>query len=186
MENLKLSEQFLSIEEEEKEGWRIDSDLSADWTIRKIKAADAELERLKKVVNDEIQQLQEFLKKEQDKRDREVSFFESKLIAYFNEISKNAKETKTQLSYKLPSGVLKMKKASKTFNYDKSKLLAVAEKNKDMGDYVKIKKDFDWAEFKKQLDIRGDKIIARETGEVIELEGLSIIEKPAVFKVEVE
>ncbi len=44
----------------------------------------------------------------------------------------------------------------------------IAEENQDMQEYIKIKKDFDWAGFKKQLDIRGDKIISKETGEIIE------------------
>jgi hypothetical protein len=117
--------------------------------------------------------------------DKERGFFEGHLQDYFSR-QENLKETKTQLQLKLPSGKLKLVKAKKDFDYDKAILVKVAEENQDMQEYIKIKKDFDWAGFKKQLDIRGDKIISKETGEIIEIKGLSIIEKPAIFKVEVE
>lgn len=182
MENLRLSDEFLNIEEEEREDWKIKDDLSADWAIDKIRETNAEYNRFEMVAKAKIQQIQEALQKEQEKRDREVSFFESKLREYFESIQ--VKETKTQKTYKLPSGTLKMKKSSMTFKYDKKKLIEVAEKYDNMTDYIKIKKDFNWAEFKKNLEIKGNSIINKNTGEILEMEGLEIVEKPEEFKVE--
>ena len=97
MENLRLSDEFLNIKEEEKEDWKIKDDLSADWAIDKIRETNAEYNRFEMVAKAKIQQIQEALQKEQEKRDREVSFFESKLREYFETVQ--AKETKTQKLY---------------------------------------------------------------------------------------
>lgn len=162
------------------EGWQVTDDLKADWAIDKIKEVDAEFKRFEIVAKNKISQIQDALQVEQEKADRERSFFESKLREYFEGVK--FKETKTQQSYKLPSGTLKMKKAKIDFDYDKKKLLEVAEKTQ-MVDYIKIKKDFDWAEFKKTLQIKGTAIIDKETGEFVEIEGLGTKEKPEEFKV---
>ena len=77
-----------------------------------------------------------------------------------------------------------MKKPKMVFNYDKKKLLEKAEQLQ-MNDYIKTKKEFDWAKFKKNLVIQGNNIVDKENGEIIDLEGLGVTEKPAEFKVEV-
>lgn len=48
-----------------------------------------------------------------------------------------------------------------------------------------MKKDFDWSEFKKNLAIEGNTIVNKNTGEIIEIEGLGLVEKDEVFSVEV-
>lgn len=182
MENLKLSDQFLNIEEEEREGWAIKDDLAADWALDKIRESQAEFLRFDMVAQAKITQIKLELEKEKEKMEREVSFFESKLRDYFQGVK--VKETKTQKSYKLPSGTLKLKKAKVDFKHDKAKLLKEAEEL-NLVDYIKIKKDFDWANFKKGLAINGTSIVDKETGEVIELDGLTVVEKPEEFSVEV-
>ena len=187
MENLMLDmiDEFLGIDEEKKEVWKVRNDVTADWCLDKIIESKVELRRIEMTYNTKIAQIEHNLKKEQDRVDKEVKFFESKLREYFETIEKFAKETKTQKSYKLPSGTLKLKKATETFDYNKEKLTEVAESNEDLKDYIKIKKDFDWAEFKKNLIIKDNNIINKETGEIVEIEGLSLIEKPEQFSVEV-
>lgn len=182
MENIRLSDEFLTINEEEKETWKVTDDLSADWCLEKIRESKAEFERFRMVAMAKIEQIQARLQAEEEKMNREVAFFESKLREYFETVK--AKETKTQKSYKLPSGTLKLKKSKLDFDYDKNKLLEVAEQQ-GMNEYIKIKKSFDWSSFKKNLEIRGNRIINKETGEIVEIEGLRVIEKPAEFKVEV-
>ena len=49
---------------------------------------------------------------------RQKGFFETKLYEYFQTVK--TKETETQKSYKLPSGVLKFKKSKFDFEYDKN------------------------------------------------------------------
>lgn len=185
MENLMMDliDEFLDIQEEEKETWKVEDDLGADWCIDKIRESKAEYNRFEMVAKAKIQQIEHALRKEKEKMENEVSFFESKLREYFETVK--AEETKTLKKYKLPSGELRMKKSQVTFDYDKKKLLEVAETDGNMDDYIKVKKDFDWANFKKNLKIEGNSIINKETGEIIEIEGLAIKEKPEEFSVEV-
>lgn len=182
MENLKLSDMFLNIEEEEKEEWKVTDDLTADWCLDKIREAQAEHQRFEMVAKSKIDQIQKALDKSKSNMEGQISFFQSKLAEYFSTVK--AKETKTQMKYSLPSGNLILKKPKEKFDYDKEKLLVEAKKNK-MRDYIKIKEDFDWAEFKKGLKIENNSIVNKETGEVIEMEGLKVITKPGEFKVEI-
>lgn len=182
---LDIIDEFLDIQEDENEVWKVEDDLSADWCLDKIRESQAEYRRFEMVANTKIQQIQEALIKEKKKADDEISFFESKLREYFENVEQNSKETKTQRSYKLPSGALKLKKAKIDFDYDKTKLVEVADTIENMKDYIKIKKDFNWAEFKKNLKINGNSIVNKETGEIVEIEGLRLIEKPEEFTVEV-
>lgn len=186
MENLMLDmiDEFLNIDEEQKETWKVRNDVSADWCLDKIIESKVALRRIEMAANTKIAQIEHNLKKEQDRVNNEVAFFESKLREYFETVEKFTKETKTQKTYKLPSGSLKLKKVSVSFDYDKAKLLEYAEKE-EMVDLIKTTKEFKWAEFKKELAIKDDCIINKETGEIVDVEGLRIITKPEEFNVEV-
>lgn len=181
---LDIIDDFLDIDEEKKEVWTVKDDLGADWVLDKIIEEKVALRRFEMTVNTKISQLQLHLKKEQEKANREIEFFESKLREYFETVQDKARETKTQKVYKLPSGSLKMRKESTTIDYDKAKLLEYAEQEK-LEDLIKVTKDFKWAEFKKVLEIKGESIINKETGEIIEVEGLKVETKPEQFSVEV-
>lgn len=180
-----MADEFLDIREEKKEVWRVEDDLAADWCLDKIKESRSKYKRFEDVAKAKIQQIENVLKKEKEKMENETEFFEAKLREYFETIKDQAEETKTLKKYKLPSGELRMKKSQVTFDYDKKKLLEVAETDGNMDDYIKVKKDFDWANFKKNLKIEGNSIINKETGEIIEIEGLAIKEEPEEFSVEV-
>lgn len=186
MDNLMLDliDEALNIKEEEKETWFVKDDVSADWCIDKIIESKVALRRFEMTVNTKISQLKLNLKKEQDSINNEITFFESKLREYFEKVEDKAKETKTQKTYKLPSGSLKYKKEVATFDYNKDKLLEYAEKEK-LDNLIKTTNDFKWGEFKKQLEIKGDSIINKETGEIVDIEGLGLKTKPEEFKVEV-
>jgi len=190
MNALDLINEFLNIKEEEKEVWKVKDDVEADWCLDKIRECKAEYNRFEMVAKEKIFQIEMALKREKEKMERETGFFEGKLREYFEKVKANAKDTKTQRSYKLPSGVLKLKKSTVTFEYDKDKLLDYAE-NQSLDDYIKIVKEFKWAEFKKVLEIREDiktkerSIVNKETGEILSIEGLGIHEKPEEFIVEV-
>lgn len=88
-----------------------------------------------------------------------------------------AKETKTQAKVTLLSGDVVVKKATVKIDYDKKVLLENAEATGLM-EYVKTKevKDFDWTGLKAKLEIQEDgSIVNTETGEVVEIEGLSVL-----------
>lgn len=189
MENLMLDliDDFLNIDEEQKEVWRVKDDVAADWCLDKIIESKVAFRRFEIAANTKIAQIQHSLKKEQDRVNNEVSFFESKLREYFETVEKFAKETKTMKKYKLPSGELKLTKSKVVLEYDKTKLLDYAEQFEDgeMDEYIKTTKEFKWAEFKKNLEIKDKYILNKETGEIVEIEGLKLETKQEEFIVEV-
>ena len=179
--NLALQNLGVDIDDEQqRERWKITNDSSADWALDRIREAQAEYRRFEMVVNDKIAQLQEALEIEKEKMEREVNFFQGKLCQYFETVPRKA--TKTQEVYKLPSGRLVKKYKQPKIERDEEKLVAWLEKNQ-MPELVKIKKSADWATLKKETEIVGERVISKNTGEVIE--GVTAVPQNPEFKAEV-
>ena len=158
---------------EEEAGFQVDDDQKAEWCIRKIQEA-------KKEMMDWIEFYVAQTDKVKDKCERRIQFFEYKLMQYFGSVPH--KQTKTQESYQLPSGKLVLKKQAPDFERDDELILAWLKAN-DEDQYVKTKETIDWSELKKTLTIVGEQV-AGETGEIIP--GITVTERPDVFKVEVK
>lgn len=173
----KLIDEELNIEE--RETWSIDSDDKADWALEKLSDMQVEYERFAMVAKAKIQKYQEALQLETERLEREQSFFKAKLQEYFQTV--DAKETKTQMTYKLPSGTLKVKKEQAVIEKDDAALLQLLKK--EYPELVKVREVPDWAEFKKKLSIEGNSILNKETGEILEAEGLRVGFKPAEFDI---
>jgi phage host-nuclease inhibitor protein Gam len=169
-------------EDETDQGWRIASDLEADWAVKKIKAARKDLERKKQLAEAEIQEIQDWIKSEQEKTEKSTAFFEAKLKEYFNSLDKDVlKETKTQLKYELRSGVLKLKKQGPDIKRDNNVLVQWLL-DAGLDNYIKIKKEPDWAALKDKLELVGDKAIHKETGEIVP--GICVEPQPDKFIIE--
>ena len=134
-------EEIENVESEQVERWSIENDQDADWAIRKIQTAKAELERWRVYYCDLIEKME-------DKTDRTVAFFTERLRDYFGRVPH--KETKTTEKYPLPSGELILKKPKKVFNHNDSELLDWLKKN-GFSEFVKVTEKPDWAGFKKRL-----------------------------------
>ncbi len=175
-----LTDELYEISEEQKENWHINDDLEADWAIDKIRDARAEYNRFEMVAKAKIRQIEEALAKKRIAMEYEAGFFESKLRVYLDKAK--AKETKTQKTYSLPSGKLKLKYQNPEYQRDEEQLLVYLENNK-MSEYIKIKKSCDWAELKKLTKQIDNKVVNVETGEIIP--GIALVERPPKFEVEV-
>lgn len=141
--------------EEQQKEFKITDDKGAEWAIKKIKFEQANTDRLIACIDDEIEQLK--AKKEEIKNRNNTAFLKGKLCEYFESVKNNAKETKTQLKYELPSGDLIFKKPSKSYERDNDKIIAWLTENNKF-EYIKTNPSVDWAELKKVdflLDIDG-------------------------------
>jgi phage host-nuclease inhibitor protein Gam len=159
----------------------IHDDSYADWTINKIKTLQAELERKKMFVENKKAMLDEWYSQQAKSINQDIAFYTSRLQQYFDSLNpKMLTKSKTQLSYSLPSGKLIKKFEKPEFKRDDETLLPWIEKNAP--EYIKIKKDVDWAELKRKLSVNGNKAVLADTGEVVE--GVIIETKPAEFQVQ--
>jgi len=163
----------------EQSEFKIDTDQKAEWALNIIREEQAEAQRLINVCNSQILYYQSEIRKVQDKLENKTGNLKAMLFEYFQTVDR--KTTKTQETYTLPSGKLKLKYPKPEFKRDDSKLVEWLE-NSGKTDYIKIKKSPDWATLKKAITVVGDKV-ADENGEIVE--GVEVVERPPVFDVEV-
>ncbi len=171
-------EEVLEQPEDERKGFSINDDAVADWAVRKIAEEHAELDRLKSIAEQQINEINMKIKYEEEVVARKTSFLKGCLNQYFHSVPHNA--TKTQESYKLLSGSLVMKLGSQKMVKDDSELVAYFHQN-NMSEYIKTEEKPIWAEFKKNLSIIDGKVIDTTTGEVVDV--VKVEEVPESFEV---
>lgn len=148
-----------------------------DERVYEIRLLDQEKEELDALLDKRIEQLKAAHAGKIEKIGNRREQLINELKALFDQVPH--KETKTQAKVTLLSGDVVVKKPTLEFDYDKKVLLENAEST-GLTEYIKIKevKDFDWTGFKSKLEIQEDaSIVNTETGEVVEIEGLSVLPK---------
>ena len=177
-----MEEEIYEMMESESEGFKIENDNTCDWAIKTIKKETEEIERLIKIADSEIEELQQ--KKEALKKSLEskTGYLKSKLFEYFTKVEH--KETKTQETYKLLSGSLVLKKpATKIKRPDDDRLLGILKEIDPLEQYVETIQKPKWAEFKKTLKLLDNGQIVDEDGDIVE--GLEVEDVPGEFTVKI-
>jgi phage host-nuclease inhibitor protein Gam len=164
---------------EESEGFVIDRDEKAEWALRKIAEEKAEAQRYMNVCRSMISEYEEKIRKEEEKLKNKTSFLEGQLQRYFESVSH--KVTKSQETYKLPSGTLKLKFQPPEYKRNDELLLKWLKDNQ-MAEFIKVEEKPNWGEIKKKVIISGEKAIT-EDGQIVE--GVEVVERPPAFEVEV-
>lgn len=196
MENTELYIIDSTIEElEDDNSFIIDTDEKAEWSIKKIAEERAESARYISVCQDAIKTYQDKIEKAKADLDRKTSYLTFQLQRYMETVK--AKESKTQKTYKLPSGTLKIKYQNPEYKRDDDKLIDFLKKN-NYTDYIQTVSTPKWVEFKKITNIQKDPIVDEESGELIgytpyyvvdangnKVEGVEVIEREPVFEVEI-
>lgn len=172
--------QEIEIVEIEQEGFVIDSDQKAEWALRKISEHRADAQRMADVCNAEIKRYTQVKTEAEDKCRRDCTFLESLLRVYFDTVPHKA--TKTQESYKLPSGVLKSKAQQPEYIRDDAVLIEWV-KAQGLHDLLKVEPSLKWGDMKDKLMFNGETAVYTATGEIVP--GVKIVEREPVFKVEV-
>ena len=168
--------------EESDTGFSIVSDLQAEWTLKKIKKAAEERDRLVELANKEIEELTKQIEVFEQRYKSDTGFLQSKLFEYFTKVEH--KETKTQETYKLLSGSLVLKKpATKIKRPDDDRLLGILKEIDPLEQYVETIQKPKWAEFKKTLKLLDNGQIVDEDGDIVE--GLEVEDVPGEFTVKI-
>lgn len=167
------------IDEQFEESFVINNDGLAEWALKKIAEETAESQRYINVCDTMIAEYTRKRQKAQEQLENKTAYLRSKLQEYFATVPHKA--TKTQETYKLPSGTLKLKYGTPEFIRDETILVDWLKKN-GYEDKVKVKETADWAEFKKGITVSFDKVLTAD-GEVVE--GVTAQERPNTFEVEI-
>lgn len=152
-------------EEPEKVGFEINDDNIADWALRKIAEEQKEYERLASIAMMQIEEINAKLKHMEEMAERITSFLKRCLYRYFQMVPHKA--TKTQESYKLFSGSLVFKLPTVKMVKDDEELLKYLRSN-NLNQYIKVKEEPAWGEFKKTLTVMDGEVIDTISGEVVE------------------
>lgn len=171
-------EEVLELAESEQEGFSINDDSTADWALRKIAEERAELERLKSIAENQIEEINQKIKYLENATERRTNFLKGCLGQYFQTVPHKA--TKTQETYKLLSGSLVFKLPKQTMVKDDAQLLDYFRQN-GMPEYIKTKEEPAWGEYKKNLTIVDGHAMDTVTGEIVDV--IRVEETPGVFEV---
>lgn len=167
--------QVFDVEALEQQEFSINSADFANWAIERVKEERARRDLFLEAAQGQIERLQQQIKNASDKCNARTGFLLIKLDEYLESVP--AKETKTQKSLELPAGKLVRKLPSIEFVRDNEKLIEALKGT----DFVEMKANLKWAEFKKNLTVVDGLVVHNSTGEAVE--GLSVEEKPATFDV---
>lgn len=160
------------------EGFVIDNDNKAEWALRKIAEERADAQRYINVCKSMIMEYEEKVRKCEEKLAGKTAFLEEQLRQYLMSVPR--KVTKTQECYKLPGGTLKLRHQPPEFKRDDALLMKWLKENQ-LDDLVKVEEKPNWSEIKKRIVITGDKAVT-EDGQIVE--GVEVVERPAVFEVD--
>nr|DAT81675.1 MAG TPA: hypothetical protein [Caudoviricetes sp.] len=146
-----------------------------DEKVEEIHQVEQEQAELQALLDARIQKIKDSFQGKIDTLNSRKDYLMTELRTLFDQVPH--KETKTQAKVTLLSGDVVVKKATVKLDYDKKVLLENAEQT-GLTEYIKTKEvqDFDWASLKAKLQIQEDgSIVNVETGEVLEIEGLSVL-----------
>ena len=161
---------------------KVTSDVEADNLISEIRELESDKARFGMIYKARNEQLKTDLDRRTDNINKTIEFDKGMLQAYF--LTVKPKETKTMSKYKLLSGSLVMKKSTKKIEIaDKEILMQYARTS--AAEYIKVKEDIDWASMKKVLDIDGTNVVNTETGEILEDNGLKIVNVSEIFDIKI-
>lgn len=159
-------------EEAGDERFVIDDDAKADWAVRKIKEAEAEIVSWRSYYKDALEKIE---KRQQNR----IEYLKHMLAGYFGTVKTH--DTKTQSSYDLPSGKLIRKIPGPKFDTDDAILVPWLKEN-GLTDFVKteIKEKAAWGDLKKTVSINGTAVVT-EDGEIVP--GVTVIPQEPTFEI---
>lgn len=168
-----MSEAILELGETDIQGFTVTDDATAEWCLKKIREAQADVEKWETFYAAQLAKVKEGA-------EGSIAYFTAKLEEYF--VTVPHKATKTQESYSLPGGKLIRKKQQPDFTTDNAALVPWLEQN-FMSQLVKVQKKADWAGLKKVVTVSGENVVT-DDGEIVP--GVTVTPRPDVFKVEME
>lgn len=166
-------------EEVEQEGFIIDDDSKAEWALGKISISRHESEKYIEICESMIQKYKMKISESERKYEEKTSFLGGQLREYFETVEK--KSTKSQDTFKLPSGTLKLRHPKVKFERDDQVFVKWLKENK-FSKFITIKESPKWGEFKKVVDIK-DGVITKDGKSV---EGISTYMSEPEFIVDVK
>ena len=162
---------------EEKEKFEVNSLSSADWALRKIKELEADIKQNMDFAESEKIRLEQWLESENHKYQESIEYFNGLLSHYLQELRKDNPKAKIST----PHGTVSTRKNPKQWTYSDDVLAELEEK--EMFEFIRIKKEVDKKELKKVLCATDDGIVVNSDGEVIK--GVTVVDCGEVMTIKI-
>lgn len=167
--------------EQVSERYKIDNLSSLDWAFRKLAANNAELSEKEAFAKAELEKITSWINAERAKTEHANGFFEHLVTEYHASVlaedhkkkSLSTPNGKIQSTTRKPA-IVKPEKDSLP------QLVEYAEQN-EFADFVEVKKELKWTEFKKELTLTDDLKVVDSNGQVVPY--IPISEGGTTFKI---
>ncbi len=181
MELHEYLDQELPQEEEQRKGFVIDNEQTANWVMRKLAFLNEKERQKREIADAEMRRVDEWLENETAAINRDMQFFEAALEVYMRKV--NMEDPKVK-SLKLIHGKLQLRKQKPKLICDDDKLLQFL-KDKHytplINRKVKVEEKVDKVKLKKLIIARGVQAVIGCAENVVE--GVSILEQEPSFSV---
>ena len=156
----------------------VKDDREADYLVKLILRNEREAERLYKIAETQIEEINEKRWAIQRELSSKNEFLKRRLEEYFERLDEKV-TTLTQSSYRLLSGKLIKKKMNPEYIRSDPDIIAFCQDDQDKAGFLKISTSLRWEELKKNVKVIDGKCYLSETGE--EVPGINVVERPPVF-----
>ena len=164
----------LDMDVEQDERFVVDSVDKLDWCIRQISKIEKEELPYIECAQRQIARLQEFIRKAEERIEERTAYFKALMRPFVEQTLADSRRK----TINAPSGSVSLRKQEPEFEKDDDKLVAWLEEN-GKRKFVRVKKQTDWTEFKKQLvDVMEDGTCVTQDGELIPTEAIKAIPRP--------
>lgn len=171
-------EEINEFEQDEKR-FKIEDVDALNWAMRKVKALKEEKEEALLSAKKEIERINEWIEKENNKYDNQINFFEGLMMEYAMMERKKDPFFKKKAT---PFGAVSFRKRPPKWNYDDEVLVNFLKEN-EYTDFVNIKYSPNKADLKKEVSVVNGKAVF-DTGEIVE--GVEIVDQDEDIVIKVE
>lgn len=172
-------EEFEQQEEEIKQSFKIQDLETANWAFRKIKVYQKEMESIDELADKEIERIKEWQRKEKNKHEGTISFFNGLLTQYFLE----QRESDPKFKISTPHGSMGTRKQQPKWNITNPDILLAWLKGNQREDLIKIKEEPKLKEIKEKF-IQYQNEALDENGEVVP--GIVVIEQEDKINIKIK
>ena len=164
--------------DEERQGIRITNPDMASWAMRKLAKCVEKKRSINEQADLEILRINDWRKAELARIERDEAFFTGLLAEYHASIL--AVDPKA-ITLHLPHGTTQFRKQPPEFKRDDAKLLAFLEADPSRAEFIRLKREPDWAKLKPTLILGPNGQVVTQDGEVVP--GVVYEERPPAFSV---
>jgi phage host-nuclease inhibitor protein Gam len=170
---------------DDRTGWAVRDDGSADWALRRLARLQASMSKRAAYVASEIARLKAWQQHEDAQEQRSIDFFTAHLQRYADALVAEGVIHEKKRSYKLPHGTLAFRAKGAEFEITNTDELLCWAKHTDPARFVAPREEVLWGEIKKALVVQENgavtaEMVNPETGEVwaVEVGGVRVKAMP--------